>query len=80
MYSLYNIHILNERIQIMTYMKLLEALERMTPEELAMDVTICAGPLRGDEAYYPAESLLTVIEEHNNDLLDNGHKYLVIDG
>tara|TARA_Y100000004_G_scaffold165364_1_gene196181 strand:+ start:566 stop:751 length:186 start_codon:yes stop_codon:yes gene_type:complete len=61
----------------MTYMKLLETLERMTPEELAMDVTVYS---RGDEEYYPAESLLTVIEEHNNDVLDNGHKYLVIDG
>ena len=57
MYSLYNIHILNERIQIMTYMKLLEALERMTPEELAMDVTVCAGPLRGDREPAPTSPL-----------------------
>jgi hypothetical protein len=59
----------------MTYMELLEALKRMNPEELAMDVTVYS---RGDEEYYPVESMLTV-EEHNNDVLDNGHKYLVID-
>jgi hypothetical protein len=37
----------------MTYMELLEALKRMNPEELAMDVTVYS---RGDEEYYPIQS------------------------
>jgi hypothetical protein len=68
---------MRQDIKIMTYMKLLEALNRMNIDELMSDVTVYS---RGDEAYYPVESMLTVIEEHNNDVLDNGHKYLVIDG
>lgn len=58
----------------MTYEKLLEALKRLSPEQLAQNVTVYS---QVAEEYYPVKSML---EEHNTDVLDNGHKYLVIDG
>lgn len=65
----------------MTYMELLEALQAMTTEDLAQNVTVY---VRRVDEFYPTESMNTVntvivgVSPVETDVLDAGHKYLVI--
>ncbi len=54
----------------MTYAALLKKLSKMTPEQLAMDVTICT-----QDEFYAAEMLVT---DDTEDRLDENHPYFKI--
>jgi hypothetical protein len=61
----------------MTYAELIEMLQQLTPEQQAMDVTI---HVRGVDEYYPLSESdpCCIADNADNDVLDEGHPYLVI--
>lgn len=62
----------------MTYQELLEEIEKLTPEQRKMDVTVY---IRGVDEYYTVDPELPInhnIPPNTNDVLDENHPYLVV--
>ena len=60
----------------MTYADLLEAMKHFSPEQLKQTVTIY---VQGGDEFYPVVQDFPLVESDETcDVLDAGHKYLVI--
>lgn len=59
----------------MTYHELAQALSKLTPEQLNQDVTVY---IREQDEFCPLVKDYPVCESEVSDVLDKGHKYLVI--
>lgn len=59
----------------MTYGELLKELQKLSPENLNQDVTIFVSE---QDEYYPLMGDYPFCESQYDDVLDNGHRYLVI--
>jgi hypothetical protein len=59
----------------MTYAELLQELQKLTPEQLNQDVTVF---ISEQDEYYPLKGDYPFPESDCDDVLDNGHRYLVI--